>query len=214
MRQVFRVAWYRFRATFASRWGGYASVVVLVGLVGGLAMGSVAGARRTDSSFPIYLASTNPSSIMVITGFDDPGLGQKTGYDVRAIDAIAHLPLVEHSATSVGFDGNIDLGAVTGTHPHIGAGETPPTVIGGEEYLTMDRVTLIEGRLANPRRKDEAIMDAQAAKEMGPPRRIGHRYPLLHRRRVDLRLLQRPTLFGGHGQIGRRGGVQQHGRRR
>ena len=64
--QVLRVAWYRFRATFGSRWGGYLTVVLLVGLLGGLAMGSVAGARRTDSSFPIYLASTNPSSIMVL----------------------------------------------------------------------------------------------------------------------------------------------------
>ncbi|MGA3215447.1 MAG: FtsX-like permease family protein [Acidimicrobiales bacterium] len=167
LRQVLRVVWYRLRATFGSRWGGYLAVVLLVGLLGGLAMGSVAGARRTDSSFPIYLASTNPSSIMVLSGFDDPGLGQKTGYNPGIIDAIAHLRYVEHSATALGFDGNIDLSAVGGTHPDIGAGETPPTVIGGEEYLTMDRITLVEGRLADPQRKDEAVMNAQAATEWG-----------------------------------------------
>jgi putative ABC transport system permease protein len=167
LNQVLRVTWYRFRATFGSRWGGYLTVVLLVGLLGGLAMGSVAGARRTDSSFPIYLASTNPSSIMVLAGFDDPGLGQRTGYDPGIVDAISHLPHVEHSATSFGFDGNIDLSAVRGTHPDIGAGETPPTVIGGEEYLTMDRVTLVEGRLADPQRTDEAVMNAQAATEWG-----------------------------------------------
>ncbi len=167
MNQILGFAWYRFRVTFGNRWGGYLTVVLLVGLLGGVAMGSVAGARRTDSSFPIYLASTNPSSIMVLAGFDDPGLGQKTGYNPQIFEAIAHLPHVEHSATSLGFDGNIDLSAVRGTHPDIGAGETPPTVIGGEEYLTMDRVTLVEGRLADPQRADEAVMNAQAAKEWG-----------------------------------------------
>ena len=167
LNQVLRVTWYRFRATFGGRLGGYLAVVLLVGLLGGLAMGSVAGARRTDSSFPIYLASTNPSSILVLTGFDDPGLGQRTGYNPGIVDAIAHLAHVEHSASSFGYDGNIDLSAVRGTHPDIGAGETPPTVIGGDEYLTMDRVTLVAGRLADPQRTDEAVMNAQAATEWG-----------------------------------------------
>jgi hypothetical protein len=34
------VAWYRFAATFARRRAGYLAIIVLVGLVGGLAMGS------------------------------------------------------------------------------------------------------------------------------------------------------------------------------
>jgi hypothetical protein len=58
MSQVLRVAWYRFRATFARRWGGYLSVVLLVG---GISMGSIAAGRRTQSSYPTFLASTNPS---------------------------------------------------------------------------------------------------------------------------------------------------------
>jgi hypothetical protein len=61
MSQVLRVAWYRFRATFARRWGGYLSVVLLIGLVGGISMGSIAAGRRTQSSYPTFLASTNPS---------------------------------------------------------------------------------------------------------------------------------------------------------
>lgn len=55
MSRVLRVAWYRFRFTLSSRWGGYLSVAVLIGLVGGLAMGAVAAARRTQSSFPAFL---------------------------------------------------------------------------------------------------------------------------------------------------------------
>ena len=68
---VFRVAWYRFLATFGHRWAGYLTVVLLVGLVGGVAMGAVAGARRTQSSFPAYLASTNPSDLSILTTESD-----------------------------------------------------------------------------------------------------------------------------------------------
>ena len=69
----------------------------------------------------------------------------------------------------MGFDGNIDLGAVAGVHPHVLPGETPPTVVGGTdgECATQDRVTLVERRLANPDRTDEAVMNAQAADEWG-----------------------------------------------
>ena len=72
MRQAARVAWYRFRATFVRRRGGLTAIVLLVGLVGGLAMGAVAAARRTQSAFPTYLASTTPSDLTVLTGLYEP----------------------------------------------------------------------------------------------------------------------------------------------
>ena len=56
------------------RRSGYLSLVLLVGLVGGLALGSVAVARRTQSSFATYLASTNPSDL-AITVFGGVGSG-------------------------------------------------------------------------------------------------------------------------------------------
>ena len=167
MNHIGRVATYRFRATFARQWGGYVSITLLIALVGGLSMASLAGARRTDSSFPIYVASTNPATTEVFAAFDDPQLGAATGYDAKTIRAIAHLPLVEQSAVSVGFDGNINLNGVKGVHPHATAGETPPTVIGGSEYLTLDKATLVAGHWFNPRRPDEAVVNAQAAREMG-----------------------------------------------
>ena len=57
------VAWYRFTATFGRRWGGYLAIVLLIGMIGGIAMASVAAARRTQSSYPAFLASTNPSDL-------------------------------------------------------------------------------------------------------------------------------------------------------
>src|ERR1700685_2742195 len=64
-REVVNGAWFRFRATFGHRWRGYAALVLLIALVGGLAMAGVAAARRTQSSFSTYLAATNPSAFTV-----------------------------------------------------------------------------------------------------------------------------------------------------
>ncbi|HEY5263044.1 MAG TPA: FtsX-like permease family protein [Acidimicrobiales bacterium] len=164
---IFRVASYHLRVTFKQRWGGYVSLVLLIALVGGLSLAAVAGARRTDSSFSTYLASTDPSTTQVFTALDDPALGQSTGYAPKISNEIAHLPYVLKTATSIGFDGNIDLGGLKGVHPHAMAGETPPTVIGGSEYLTLDKLTLVAGHLFDSRRPNEAVINAQAAREMG-----------------------------------------------
>jgi hypothetical protein len=165
--QLFRVAWYRFRATFSRRWSGYLTIVLLVGLLGGLAMGAVAGARRTQASSATYFASTNPSDLVAFTAFDNPALGSANGYNPAAVAAVAHLPYVRHQATVVGFDGNLDT--VTGVHVRIPAGGKPPVVEGSfdGEYATQDRVTLVRGRLADPGKVGEAVMNAQAAAELG-----------------------------------------------
>jgi len=47
--QVLQVAWYRFTPP-SPQWGGYLSIVLLIGLTAD-AMGSIAAARRTQSSF-------------------------------------------------------------------------------------------------------------------------------------------------------------------
>jgi hypothetical protein len=60
-----RVTWYRFATTFGRRWTGYLSLVLLIGLLGGIGMASVAAARRTQSSFATFLAHTNPSDLSV-----------------------------------------------------------------------------------------------------------------------------------------------------
>ena len=73
--RVFSVAWYRFRSTFGDCWGGYLALVLLLGLVGGLALGAVAAARRTQAAFPAYITSTNPSDLTVLTGLYEPAAG-------------------------------------------------------------------------------------------------------------------------------------------
>jgi hypothetical protein len=159
-----REASYRFRACFRDRWGGYLALVLLLGLVGGVAMAAVAGARRTQSSFPAYLAGTNPGDLQAFTEFD-PISG--TGYSPKVDRAIARVRYVRRAADVIGFDGTLQpLGpARQGGVP----GEAPPSVEGSPdgEYFTQDRVSLVQGRMADPSRSDEVVMTAGAAAEEG-----------------------------------------------
>ncbi len=166
IRVVVRESSYRFRATFRRRWAGYLTLVVLIGLVGGVAMAAVAGARRTQSSYPTYLASTDPSDLQMFTEFYPI---THTGYSPRVADAVARIPHVEKSVDVIGFAGTTQaLGHHTSTVP----GEAPPALEGstsadGGEYFSTDRVTVLEGRMANPARMDEIVMSSGAAAQYG-----------------------------------------------
>src|SRR5215469_9038025 len=100
-----RVAWYRFSRTLRRRWTGYLAITLLLGLVGGLAMGSVAAARRTQSAFPAYLNSTHPADLTVLTGLY--GVAGSQGYDPAVIAKIAALPGVRHVTTYLGLNATI-----------------------------------------------------------------------------------------------------------
>ena len=173
MRRAVMLSWWRFRTTFRARRGGYLAVVLLVGALGGLAMGSVAGARRTQSAFPVYLASTNPSDVELFTEF---ATVTKVGYSAKLDRAIARLPYVEHAADVVGFDGT--LTALRQLPPESVAGAAPPAFEGSPNgfYLTNDRVTLVQGRMADPNREDEFVMSATGA--AGEGLHVGSTLPL------------------------------------
>lgn len=159
-----REAGYRFRACFRGRWTGYVALVLLIGVVGGVAMAAVAGGRRTQSSFPAYLASTNPGDVQVFTEFD-PITG--SGYSARIDRAVATVRYVRRAVDVIGFDGTLQvLGPAS---PGGVPGEAPPTVEGSPDgdYFTQDRVSVVQGRMADPSRSDEMVMSAGAAAEEG-----------------------------------------------
>ena len=156
-----RTVWYRFRCTLPARWTGYLALALLLGLVGGVAVGSAAAARRTEAAFPAYLASTNPSDLTVLTGLSE-GPGQP-GYDPALIKRIAALPGVRHVASYAGL--NVALLGPNGSPSPSEAqvvGPLPGSVDG--EFFGTDRATVVEGRMADPGRADEVVMDAK-----GPP---------------------------------------------
>jgi hypothetical protein len=138
--------------------GGLFAIVLLVGLIGGIALGSIAAARRTQSSYPRFLASTNPSDMAVsVFGFGAhiPVLTTT----IARLDGVQHVvsgasptfvPVTAKGTPGPGADAQV-----------LWAGSTD----GG--FFGQDRVTTVQGRAANPARANEAVMTATAAHELG-----------------------------------------------
>jgi hypothetical protein len=159
MSQGFQVVWYRFRASFGNRLGAYASIVLLVGLIGGIAMGSIAAGRRTQSSYPAFLTATNPSQLTVSVFSPNGGavnpLTSKLGQlaDVKRVGTVVSsglVPLAPDGAPRLAALGDVSvIGSFDGM------------------FLDQDRLSIVSGRLADPRRVDEMVMTASAARLFG-----------------------------------------------
>lgn len=164
MSEVLRVAWYRFRATLHDRWGGYLTIVLLVGLLGGIAMGTIAAARRTQSSYPTLMAQSNNSDLYGLSGIYNPDIGQTIGYNPALERTISRLryvtaakSVVELNLLPLNPDGLPVLAA---------EGEAMYGSVNGE-YFTQDRIIVTHGRMPNPQLANEFVMDAPTARVFG-----------------------------------------------
>jgi hypothetical protein len=148
---VLRVAAYRFPATFHRRWGGYLALAVLIGLVGGVAMGSVVAARRTDASYPSFLAGTNPSDLTVepfTTTNYSPGFLRQLARLPHVNGVAAAVPLTAATLTPGGNPGTVLLAHV----------QLAGTLPGAHRLFSVqDRMTIVRGRRADPARPDEVV---------------------------------------------------------
>jgi hypothetical protein len=167
-RQVIGVAWFRFRATLGRRWGGYLSVVLLVGLLGGLGMGAAAGARRTQSSFPNYLTNTNSSDLDIGVYPEGNPLAAHSAFYRRVTNGITHLPDVQRLASNVALfalplkrDGAPSLPQALN--------DSEVEAIGSVNglYFGQDRVAVVQGHMADPRRINQFVATVQAARLLG-----------------------------------------------
>jgi hypothetical protein len=164
------VAWYRFRAMFGRRLGGYLSLIVLIGLVGGTAMAAIAGGRRTQSAYPAFLKSTHPSDVTA-SAYAAQG---STATSQNLSGAIAKLPNVKRVATTIAF--NAFEMKPDGTPDFSKAGGTVPVGSTDGLYTTEDRPAVVQGRMWNPNRTDEAVMTATALHLLGA--KLGQRFDL------------------------------------
>ncbi len=162
---AFRIARYRFGTTFRRRWGDYAVLVLLIGLIGGVAMGSVQAGRRTQSSYPAFLAKTNASDLTLSTyGAGGPTSESATIYSPKTAAAVAHLPDVKTVESWVGVfavplerDGAPDLGL-----------SNEINFAGSKDlYFDEDRVTALQGHIANPSHVNEFMTTALGASLLG-----------------------------------------------
>ncbi len=154
----------RVAASLRRRLGGYLAIALLVGLVGGLATASVAGARRTQSTYPRYLAAAHASDLE-FQPYLAGGAPTANLYSSAFTGRIAHLAHV----TGVAAGGQV-FAPPDGPNgqPYLPAAlqnnevnEIAP--IGGLLY-SQDRVIADQGKVPDPTRTDEFAGTAPALK--------------------------------------------------
>ncbi len=135
-----------------SRWLSWAVLVLLVALAGGVVLTAVAGARRTDSAYPRFLAVYRGSDALV--GPAGNGTG---GYD----DALARLPSVAAIAPIVGLQ-------VAPLEPggRLDAAATVAAPLDSRYGRTLEIPRMLAGRLPSPDRPDEVAVDQIAAQDL------------------------------------------------
>jgi hypothetical protein len=159
------VAWYRLRATLRRRVGGYLTLAVLVGLIGGVALASLTAARRTDSSYPDYLASTNPSGLIIQPNSNAAAgltLAQADRMYRQLLTQMRHLPHVSGLATADAF--NAALLTPRGGYGQVLFTQVQLVASGDGMFTRQDRLTIISGHQAV--RPDEVVATSRAAAQL------------------------------------------------
>ena len=150
-------AWYRLRAGLRRDWAGYLAIALIVGLLGGVAMASVAAARRTQSAFPRILAASNASDLHVHPG----------PYTARVVGQISRLPRVRSAESYVALYGLRALRS--GFADPRTSFNQQVELVGSLDglYFDQDRVIITSGRRANPGRPGEIVISEQTARRFG-----------------------------------------------
>ncbi len=145
-----RAVWLRVRAGLRQDWRGPLVLALITGLMGSLVLVSLAGARRTDTAVPRFLAWSGPTE------------GQVAGVPFATLGRIGRLPSVAYSERGAFM---LMLASPAG---HPGAGrpgqvstwaliDTPPQA----------RAILVAGRRPSPSRADEVMINETAARILG-----------------------------------------------
>jgi hypothetical protein len=133
-----RTALYLSRAAVRRSWRTAVAVALIVGLLGAVALGALAGARRTASAYDRYQASINASDAFVNVPGPVPGMPA-----TRPVTLIAGLPGITASAAYLGLDANPVV------HGHVDDDFLTADLVGSltGAYFRQDRMTVLAGRL-------------------------------------------------------------------
>ena len=166
-------------------------LVVLIGLAGGVALGSLAGARRTASSFPRFLAASNPSDLQIVPAGGGPN-GPAGAHLQSLLRAVRSYPQVKRVESYVGLSASlVKSGSIEQRTLN-----SKVVLVGSVDGLlfNQDRFAVTSGRMADPARADEVMVTESAAAVMGL--HLGSRLPVAIRtgasnavRRVTLRVV-------------------------
>jgi hypothetical protein len=137
---------------------------LLLGLIGGLAMGAMVAARRTQSAYPSYLARSGASDLEFEPHIDSNSASAVL-YSPAFTHEIAGLPGVRRVsadlsvfAAPLGGDGKPEL------PPPLANNEVDMVVPVNGLFYRQDRLVATQGRVPDPTRADEFALSPEAAR--------------------------------------------------
>lgn len=143
------------RAEARHRWAAWLAVTVLIGLIGGMVLGALAGARRTHTAYDRLVADTEAWDVLV-----NPNLGIESAIgpdDVAALPQAAEVSALDGVAAML----------VDGGSPTLGSG---PLVLAARDHRVLvdfNRPRVVEGRLYDPADAGEVMVDDRVAAHYG-----------------------------------------------
>lgn len=137
-----------FGTTLRARWRAYLGVAVLLALLGGLSLASLAGARRTASAYPRFREAGGALDLHF--------------FHVGEPELARRLPGVTGSGTYFSFVGGpVDEDG----RPDPQYADVQAELVGSFDglYFTRDRFLVTEGRMADPSRPEEVVVNEHVA---------------------------------------------------
>ena len=139
-------------------WRQALALALLAGLLGGVALGAVAGARRTAAAYQRYLAAINASDVFVNVPGQLPGMPATRPYEL-----ISALPGVVGHAAYIGLSG-VPLAHGKPVNSFL-VNSLNGSLDG--EYFSQDRATVLAGRLPPQGSTSTVVLTPAVAKALG-----------------------------------------------
>ena len=139
-------------------WRQVLALALLAGLLGGVALGAVAGARRTNAAYERYLTAINASDVGVNVPGQLPGMAATRPYEL-----ISSLPGVIAHAAYIGLSG---VPLVHGKPDNSFLVNSLNGSLDGE-YFSQDRATVLAGRLPPQGSTSTVVLTPAIAKAFG-----------------------------------------------
>jgi FtsX-like permease family len=151
-----RAVWVRARADLRRHLLAWVALALLIGIAGGVAIAVAAAARRTDTAYERFLASSSPSDASITESKDF--LSQDLD-----LDEVAALPEVERSAKASFL---FFLGHTADGRQLSQTDFQPLAMTRGPLGKSLDRWKVLEGRRFDPDRVDEVMLDYETARTL------------------------------------------------
>ncbi|HWE56832.1 MAG TPA: ABC transporter permease, partial [Acidimicrobiales bacterium] len=154
---------YRLRSIARRRGLDYIVLALVIGVIGGVAMGSATIGRRTQSSFSAYLRHDNASTLTmsaygVVTG------SAASNYSPHVENEIRHLPEVE---TVEAWGGTFAVPVQPDGVPEAAANNAVNVAVSIDGlFFDQDRASVVRGRMADPNSPFEFVTSESGARAL------------------------------------------------